>query len=280
MLWLAVLFVLPFYVILSVALGTVHPIFLSPLPVWQPWYWSTEHVEDAVGKIVGPDAFLQPVFLRTFLYVAAATTLCIVIGYAVAYFVARYGGKRRALFLVLLIAPFWISYLMRMVAWQGLLQGDGYVNRLLTATHVFSEPYNWLQGRPITVILALVYGYIPYMILPLYGQLDRIGQNLLEAGRDLGASPLRTFFRVTLPLSKQAILAGTVIVALPMFGDYYTNDLVGSSKTSMIGNIIDDAVNSTGQGPEAAVFVLILMLILLVPLLYYLRSTAKAVGSA
>ena len=122
-----------------------------------------------------------------------------------------------------------------------------------------------------------MYGYIPYMILPFYGFLDRIDKNLLEAGRDLGASPVRTFVRITLPLSKQAILAGVVIVTLPMFGDYYTNNLLsGSPRTTMLGNLIDDAYGSTGQGPRAAVYVLILMVLLIIPMLYYLRSTARS----
>ncbi|TMK14607.1 MAG: ABC transporter permease subunit, partial [Actinobacteria bacterium] len=130
---------------------------------------------------------------------------------------------------------------------------------------------------PSTVIMGLVYGYIPYMILPLYAFLDRIDSNLLEAGRDLGAGPARTFFRVTLPLSRPGILAALVIVSLPMMGDYYTNNLLsGSPRTTMLGNLIDDAYGSTGQGPRAAVYVLILMVLLIIPMLYYLRSTARS----
>jgi len=124
--------------------------------------------------------------------------------------------------------------------------------------------------------MGLVYGYIPFMILPLFGNLDRINKSLLEAGRDLGASPWQTFRRVTLPLSKPAILAGLVIVSLPMFGDYYTNDLLGSQTTSMFGNLIDNAVGNAGQGPEAGSLVLILMVIVMVPMLYYLRATRRA----
>ena len=126
------------------------------------------------------------------------------------------------------------------------------------------------------MILGLVYGYIPFMILPLFGSLDRINQSLLEAGRDLGASPLQTFRRVTLPLSKPAILAGLVIVSLPMFGDYYTNDLLGTTTTSMFGNLIDNAVGQSGQGPEAGSLTLILMVIVMLPMLYYLRATKRA----
>jgi len=157
-----------------------------------------------------------------------------------------------------------------------LLDDSGYVNLVLQKLHLVGSPVLWLEGRDLTVVLGLVYGYIPYMILPLFGFLDRIDMSYLEAGKDLGASPARTFLRVTLPLSKPAILAGMVIVALPMFGDYYTNDLLSNSpKTSMIGNIINDSVGASGQGPRAAVLVLILMVLLLIPMGYYLRSTMR-----
>ena len=129
------------------------------------------------------------------------------------------------------------------------------------------------------MILGLVYGYIPFMILPLFGSLDRINQSLLEAGRDLGGSPYETFRRVTLPLSRPAILAGLVIVSLPMFGDYYTNNLLGTTQTSMFGNLIDNAVTQAGRGPEAGSLVIILMIIVIVPMLYYLHETKRAAAA-
>jgi ABC-type spermidine/putrescine transport system permease subunit I len=269
-------FVVPFYTIIAVAFGTID-IFRNPLPVWQPWYWSTKYVGDVADNIVGSNPFLRPAFFRTFVYVAVAAAICLVLGYAVAYYTARHAGKHRTLILVALISPFWISYLMRMVAWQNLLGADGYVNQALEGLQLIGQPIAWLEGKSITVILGLVYGYIPYMILPLFGFLDRIETSQIEAGRDLGASPARTFWRVTLPLSKPAIYAGLVIVALPMFGDYYTNDLLSNSpRTSMIGNLINDATDSSGQGPKGAVLVLILMILLIIPMLYYLRSTLRA----
>ncbi|TMK78328.1 MAG: ABC transporter permease [Actinobacteria bacterium] len=275
--WLLVLFAVPFYVVLSVAFGTVDPIFRNPVPVWNPIQWYPGTFRDVLGQIFGTNAFLGPPFLRTFLYVAMASAICLLIAYPVAYYVARYAGRRRGMLLVLLIAPFWISYMMRMLAWVNLLGNDGLVNRSLTSLHLVGHPVAWLSGRPITVVLGLVYGYIPYMILPLFAGLDRIDTNLLEAARDLGANRARTFARVTLPLSKQAILAGMVIVALPMFGDYFTNDLLsGSPKTSMIGNLIDDSVGTPGQGTNAAVLVLILTVILIIPMLYYVSSTGRA----
>jgi ABC-type spermidine/putrescine transport system permease subunit I len=246
--------------------------------VYQPWWWSTEHFGETLGKVFG---IFQPVYVHTFVYVVVASAVCLVLGYAVAYYVARFGGRHKGLLLVLLISPFWISYLMRMLAWINLLDNDGYINRFLMFVNVVDHPVGWLEGRPLTVIMGLVYGYIPYMILPLYGFLDRIDSSLLESGRDLGGSRVSTFWRVTLPLSKPGILAGVIIVSLPMFGDYYTNNLLsGSPRTTMIGNLIDEAYNTTGQGGEMASLVLILMVLLIVPMLYYLRSTRRTAEAA
>jgi spermidine/putrescine transport system permease protein len=273
-LWILVLFLLPFYVVVSIAFGTVDPVFQSPLPVYEPWFWTTKYLLEEWDLITGQ---FRPVEVRTLVYVVLATAICLVIAYTVAYYVARFGGKRKGLFLTLLIAPFFISYLMRMLSWVELLQPNGYVNSVLTFLHITPHPINWLAGVPFTVVVGLVYGYIPYMILPLYGFLDRIDQSQLEAGRDLGANPFWTFVRVTLPLSKPAILASLVIVTLPMFGDYYTNNLLsGSPKTTMFGNLLDNSMEATGQGPEAAVLVLFLAVFLLIPMLYYMRETAKA----
>ncbi|HEY6567870.1 MAG TPA: ABC transporter permease [Actinomycetota bacterium] len=274
--WLVLLFLLPFYTVLAVAFGTVDPVFRQPLPVYQPWWWSFSTFGDTLHKFYGADAIYQAPLIRTFVFVFTASVICLVVGYAVAYYAARFAGKYRILVLILLVSPFWISYLMRIYAWQSLLQTDGFVNDIITALGIVGEPVNWLAGKPITVIMGLVYGYIPFMILPLFGSLDRINQSLLEAGRDLGGNSFQTFRRVTLPLSRSAILAGLVIVSLPMFGDYYTNNLLGSTNTSMFGNLIDSAVTEAGRGPEAGSLVLILMVIVIVPMLYYLRETRRA----
>jgi ABC-type spermidine/putrescine transport system permease subunit I len=273
LIWLIVLFVLPFYVVVSVAFGTVDQFFRVPLPVYQPWWWSFDTFTTTLQKFSAGGIYFDPL-IRTLEFVFAASAICLVIGYAVAYYTARFAGKRKGLILVLLVAPFWISYLMRIYAWQSLLQPDGYINDFLGIFRV--TPVDWLAGKPITVILGLVYGYIPFMILPLFGSLDRINQSLLEAGRDLGASPFQTFRRVTLPLSKPAILAGLVIVSLPMFGDYFTNNLLGATTTSMYGNLLDNAVGQSGQGPELGSLTLILVVLVMIPMLYYLRATKRA----
>jgi putrescine transport system permease protein len=276
LLWLVVLFLVPFYAIFAVAMGGLDPIFVSAVPEWNPVYWDTTVFTDVVGEIFGGGA-LQTVLIRTITYVAAASVLCLLIGYPVAYYIARHAQRTKVLLLVLLIAPFWISYLMRMLAWVNLLDEGGLVNDVLTRMGIFSQPVNFLNGRPMTLIFGLTYGYVPFLILPLYAAIDRISQSQLEAARDLGASPARTFLRVTLPLSRQGILAATVIILLPMFGDYYTQDLLSANpKTSMFANQIDRQLHSRTGAADGASLVIVLSLMLVVLMAYYLISTARA----
>ena len=273
--WLVLLFLVPFYVVLAIAGGELNQIFQSPEPVWNPLQWTGANYTAVFHDIVGASAFVGPIFLRTVVYVAIASLLSLAIAYPAAYFVSRFGGRRKGIFLALLIAPFWISYMMRMLAWIDLLQTDGYVNKSLAFFHLPSV--DWLGGLSVTVIFGLVYGYIPYLILVLYAGLDRIDQRLIEAARDLGLSRVRTFLRVTMPLSRQSILTGMLIMVLPMMGDYYTNQMLsGSASTSMIGNVIDGQLNTASQQAQGAVLSLLLLAVLLVPMIYYVVQTNRA----
>ncbi len=275
-LWLLLLFVAPFYVILSIAFGRVDPIFLTPVPVYDPLRWDASTFTRVATQFVTAGSIYQSALVHTLVFVGIATVLCLLIGYPVAYFIARHAGRFRTAFLVAFVAPFWISYMMRMLAWMNLLQPDGYVNHTLERLGLIESPVQWLNGKPVTVIIGLTYGYVPYMILVLFGSLDRISRSSLEAARDLGAGPFDTFVRVTLPLSRQAILAGIVVVTLPMFGDYYTTALLASTRnTAMIGSLI---VSSMGSSlvQEGASLVLLLLIALILPMVYYLRSTSRA----
>jgi ABC-type spermidine/putrescine transport system permease subunit I len=276
-LWLIVLFIVPFYAVLAIAMGQLNRLFESPIAIWNPVDWSSSNVINAVRDIVGSTSFAGPIVVRTLVYVVVASLICLLIGYPAAYFVARFAGRRKALFLILLVAPFWISYMMRMLAWIDLLQTNGYVNRALTSLDLTSHPINWLGGLSVTVVLGLVYGYVPYLILVLYAGLDRIDPALIEAGRDLGLGRVRTFLRVTLPLSRQPILTGLLITVLPMLGDYYTNQLLsGSASTSMIGNLIQGQLGTPGLEAQGAVLSMLLLLVLIVPMIYYVVATNRS----
>ena len=285
--WLLLLFIAPFYAIAAVAFGGRDQIFALPIPAWNPLEWQFGTFAETARELTVPSG-IQAQFVRTIAYVVISVLICLLVGYPVAYYVARYGGRLKVLLLTLMIAPFWMSYLMRMLAWVNLLavkpDDPGLLNRMLQSTPFFDQPVNWSSGTVshMTVILGLVYGYIPFFILPLYAALDRIEQAQLEASRDLGASPSRTFWRITLPLSKQGILAGAVIITLPMFGDYYTPNLMTASpENTMIGNAIDFALQGgQGQQPKGASLTLLLSAFIAALMVYYLVSVARAAREA
>jgi spermidine/putrescine transport system permease protein len=298
--WLVALFLVPFYAVVGVAFGTVDPIFYNPIPAWNPADWNVGYMNEVLHRFA-PGGELWDVGVRTTMYVVVSLAISLLIGYPVAYYVARHvHGKTKALLLVLLITPFWISYLMRMLAWVNLLAAGGYGDRFLSATgidrvaaainfHVsvaghqigigplYDPSSGWLDGQDTTVVLALVYGYIPYLILPLFAALDRIDKSFLEAARDLGSSPFRAFLHVTLPLSKPGILGGAVLIALPMFGDYYTPNLVsGSPRTAMLGNQIDTYFHGGPAPAIGAAITMLLSLFLMVAMAYYIVTIHRA----
>jgi spermidine/putrescine transport system permease protein len=274
--WLILLFLTPFYAVVGVAFGGVDPIFQTPVPTWNPLQWD---YATALHTLAGflPGRQYWRVFVRTTEYVAISLALCLLIGYPVAYYISRHARRTKALLLALLVLPFWVSYLMRMLAWVNLFAPSGYVNSFLEWTHLVTTPPDWLNGNPTSVVLGLVYGYIPYLILPLLAALDRIDKSLLEAARDLGASPFEAFVHVMLPLSKTGILGASVIITLPMFGDYYTPNIVsGSPNTSMIGNQIDIYFHGGPQPGVGAALTLFLSAFLGALMAYYMYNVGKA----
>jgi spermidine/putrescine transport system permease protein len=277
--WLILLFVVPFYAIFAIAMGRLDPVLSRPIPEWNPLYWDTDVFRQVFSDLFGGQ--LGVIALRTITYVFIASLICLVVGYPVAYFVSRRAGRWRWLWLLLILAPFWINYLMRMMSWVNLLSPDGQVNQLLAAFGVTDFP-DWLSGKSYVVVLGLVYGYIPFFVLPLFAALDRIDNATLEAARDLGASNFQTFWRVTWPLSINGVLGGLVIIMLPMFGDYYTPNLLsGSPRTTMLGNTIDQYINqTTSQAYIGAALTIVLMIFVAGLMLYYLRSINKSTQEA
>ena len=274
--WLCLFFLGPLYVVLAIVFGAVDPLFRTPVPVWNPLDWSGTQFNYVLEHIVGANDIFGPALLRTLVYVLLASMLCVAIAFPVAYYVARLAGRRRGLILGLLIAPFWISYMMRMLAWVNLLADDGLVNQTL-GLGIFDVHISWLSGRGVVVVLGLVYGYVPYMILPLYAGLDRLPQATLEAARDLGANRVSAFVRVVLPMCRSTIVAAVLLTCLPMLGDYYTNDLLSASpQTSMVGNLINETVLTPGQTGYAGAFVMLVLVVSLVPMFYYVRSVSAA----
>ncbi|TML71240.1 MAG: ABC transporter permease [Actinobacteria bacterium] len=257
--WLSLFFIVAFYAVIAVAFGNQDS-FSQPVPFWNPLDWNVGYVLDVLRDIWHGGQYLT-VFLRTFAFVAIAMAVSLAIGYPVAYFAARHAhGKWGGIVLLALVLPFWINYLMRMLAWINLLSPDGWATRLLHSIGI----------ERLFISLGLLSS-------PLYASLDRIDQRHIEAARDLGASPFSGFLRVTLPLSRPGILAGAVLTALPMFGDYYTPDLVcAAPKCNMIGNQIDQLTRQGSEKVTGAVLTIALAVVLLVLMIYYLRATRRA----
>jgi putrescine transport system permease protein len=277
--WLIAFFVVAFYAIISVGFGNVDTLY-TPLPHWNPLDWNVGYIWASLKGVVPGGDYWDDV-ARTLIYITVAVIISLAIGYPVAWYTARHAGRWRGPLLVLLVLPFWISFLMRMFAWTNLLESSGYAARLLHALSLDSlcsslgllDGGDWLAGQHVTVIMGLVYGYVPYLILPLFATLDRIDGRLIEAARDLGAPPAGAFWRVVLPLSRTGTIAGIVIIALPMFGDYYTNDLLsGSQRTSMLGNVINNSLLGGPNKPIGSALTLVMSAFLLVLMLYYLRA--------
>ena len=208
------------------------------------------------------DPLYGTIFLRSFWIAALATALCLALGFPLALFIAR-SGARKNLYLSLVILPFWTSFLIRVYAWMFLLRDTGLINTALQALGIIHQPLPLLYNNG-AVILGLVYGFLPFAVLPLYATLERQDPSLLEAAADLGAQPLAALLRVTLPLAMPGIRAASILVFVPCFGTYLTSDLLGGSKTILVGNLVQNQFTASRDWPFGAAASLILMLVTLI----------------
>ena len=214
-----------------------------------------------------------PQFARAFLYAGAATVICIVIGYPLAYFIARYGGSWRNRLVGLVVLPFFVSYLIRTLAWQNILADEGPFLSILKALHLVGQDFA-LLNTPWAVIGGLAYNFLPFMILPIYVSLEKIDLRLLDAASDLYASPSAAFREIVLPLSLPGVFAGTLLTFIPAAGDFVNAALLGSPKTTMIGTVVQDQFLVQLNFPVAAALAFILMTIITAAVLIYARFLA------
>jgi spermidine/putrescine transport system permease protein len=218
---------------------------------------------------------LSPLYLNIFLRsvgLAAFTTItCLFIGYPLAFFVATRPPRWRNLLLFLVIIPFWTNFLVRTYAWIIILRAEGVINTLLQTLNLIDQPLD-LLFTPLAVIIGLVYGYLPFMILPLYATLERFNFSLIEAAHDLGANDFRTFIRVIFPLTLKGIIAGSILVFIPALGAFITPDILGGAKTLMVGNLIQNQFLQARNWPFGSALSMILMLLVIVPVAIYFRT--------
>ncbi len=220
------------------------------------------------------DPLYLDIFLRSVSVAAAATILCLLLGFPLALFISG-AGKRKNLYLTLVILPFWTSFLIRTYSWMFLLRDTGLINSILLRLGLIHQPLPLLYNYG-AVLLGLVYGYLPFAVLPLYATLERLDPSLLEASADLGARPWQTLLRVTLPLAAPGFLAASVLIFIPCLGAYLTPDLLGGGKTVLIGNLINNQFTTARDWPFGSAASLALMAVVLVLLLLGLRRRAEA----
>ena len=230
----------------------------------------------------------DPLYFNTYLaslkYAAAATVLCLAIGYPFAYFMARAKATVQPVLLMLVMLPFWTSFLLRVYAWRGLLTEGGWVaeaivglglDRVLYALGLISTP-GTLMHTPFSLVLGMTYTYLPFMILPLYGTLAKMDLRLLEAAADLGATPWTAFWTVTVPLSKAGIIAGSMLVFIPCVGEFVIPELLGGPETLMIGRVLWDEFFSNNDWPMASSVAVVMVLLIIVPLAIFNKYQAEA----
>ena len=259
LLWLAVFFVVPLYSLVATSLYDPDGSVLQGYDM----DWSFGNYVDALQGYWSP-------LLRSLAYGAVATLICLVLGYVLAYAIAFKAGRWKNLMLVLVIAPFFTSFLVRTLSWKLLLRDDGFVVDTLQFLHVLGADGR-LLATPVAVIAGLVYNFLPFMVLPLYASIDKIDPRLVEAAGDLYARPVVGFFRVTWPLSLPGVVSGTLLTFIPAVGDYINAQLLGSPGQRMIGNVIQNLFTDAGDYPVAGALSVLLMLLILVLVLVYVR---------
>jgi putrescine transport system permease protein len=270
-LWLLLLFLIPFIIVFRISFSEVR-LAIPPYTSLLSWHHGAPHLE--VHWSAYSFLFTDPMYVSSYLYslkVAAVSTLCcLLIGYPMALRIARSGEATRPLLLMLIVLPFWTSFLLRVYAWIGLLKNNGVINNTLLSLGVIDHPLSLLQ-TDFAVYIGIVYSYLPFMILPLYANLEKHDPALLEAAADLGARPWRAFLSITLPQSLPGIAAGSLLVFIPAVGEYVIPTLLGRPDQLMIGRVLSDEFFENRDWPVASAVAILILLLLIVPIMLFQR---------
>ena len=278
--WLLALFLVPFLIVLKISLSDIAmaiPPYTPTLDFSAGWrgitsFFSALDLENFIFLTTDPlywKAYLSSLQIAFF-----ATTLTLIVGYPIAYGMANAPDHWRPTLMMLVILPFWTSFLIRVYSWIGILSTEGYLNQLLLGLGLISEPLNILN-TPWAVYIGIVYTYLPFMILPIYSALERMDGSLLEAAEDLGCSRLTAFWLVTVPLSKSGIIAGCFLVFIPVIGEFVIPSLLGGSQTLMIGKVLWEEFFNNRDWPVASAVAVVLLLILIIPIVLFQMNEQK-----
>ena len=277
--WLLLLFLLPFIYVLKISFAeTIYarPPYSSLLIWGDSWLPSIKASFDNYLFLFSDSLYIKA-YLSSLKIAFISTIVTRIIGYSIAYSVARAPSRWRGILLMLVILPFWTSFLIRVYAWIGILKTEGLLNLALMSIGVIEKPL-MIMNTDLAVYIGIVYSYLPFMILPLYANLEKMDMSLLEAAADLGCRPFKTFWTVTVPLSLSGIIAGCFLVFIPVMGEFVIPDLLGGSETLMIGKVLWTEFFYNRDWPVASAVAILLLAILVVPIMLYQRSQEKAIS--
>jgi putrescine transport system permease protein len=270
-LWLLLFFLVPFLIVLKISFAEFAPLGRPP---YEPIARFLENGALQINILFGSYDYLlhEPLYVSAWLYSLKvaffSTVLCLLVAYPMAYAIARSTPASRNVLLLLIILPFWTSFLLRVYAWIGLLKTDGVINNVLLSLGIISEPLG-MMNTSFAVYVGIVYSYLPFMILPLYSNLEKHDNTLLEAAQDLGAGPVRSFFRITLPLSLPGVVAGSLLVFIPAVGEYVIPTLLGRTDQLMVAGLLSDEFFRNRDWPKASAVAIAMLLLLVVPIMIF-----------
>ncbi len=276
-LWLLVFFLAPFFIVAKIS--------LAELAIASPPFTSLiEWTGDGIMTIrlvfdnfvyIWEDSLYFDTYVNSLKISVTSTFLCLLFGYPIAYAIVRSGPVAKPLLLFAIILPFWTSFLLRVYSWMGLLADQGTINNLLIALGIIDEPIRMLYTE-FAVYIGIVYTYMPFMILPLYANMEKLDNSLNEAAADLGSRPTNTFFKITLPLTMPGIVAGSLLVFIPATGEYVIPDLLGGGNVQMIGRVLYNEFSRNSDWPVAAAVAIVLLIILVLPIMVFQHYQGKA----
>lgn len=279
-LWLAALFLVPFGIVLKISLSDgalAIPPYTPTLDFSQGWagirdFFSQLDFENFA--FLASDSLYWKAYLSSLQIAFISTTATLLVGYPIAYGMARAAPEWRPTLMMLIILPFWTSFLIRVYAWIGILSNEGFLNQILLGLGLIDQPLSILNTN-MAVYIGIVYTYLPFMVLPIYAALEKMDESLLEAAEDLGCSRLSAFWLVTIPLSKAGIIAGCFLVFIPALGEFVIPSILGGSETLMIGKVLWEEFFNNRDWPVASAVAVILLLILIIPIVLFQRNEQK-----
>ena len=277
--WLGLLFLLPFVVVLKISLSEMNEsgIGYKDLVDWQDGLVVISLRYSNYLFLLSDKLYLMT-YLSSLMYSLVATLLCLLLGYPFAYFLARSPASIRPGLMMLVMLPFWTSFLLRIYAWKGLLDNNGLINQLLLALGLIDTPLA-MMNTPFSLQIGMVYVYLPFMVLPLYANLVKMDLRLLEAATDLGAKPWTVFWRVTVPLSRSGIVAGSMLVFIPCVGEYVIPAMLGGPNTLNIGRVLWDEFFSNNDWAMASAVAIVMVLLIIAPMAWFNRIQAQQRGA-